>query len=65
MSDKKKRISSGALIDYELYRKLKIRAATDDIPIGKALDEAIEFYLQNKRRGPDDNGNQEGIKDAD
>ena len=54
MSGKKKRISSGALIDSELYRKLKIRAATDDIPIGKALDEAIEFYLQNKRRWPDD-----------
>jgi hypothetical protein len=52
MSDR--RIHTGSTIDSELYRKLKIRAVTDNISIGKALDEAIEFYLQNKRRWPDD-----------
>ena len=58
MSDRK-RVNTGATIDKELYQKLKIKSVKLEKGIGELLDEAIEFYLQNKRQWPDDNENEE------
>jgi hypothetical protein len=51
---KPKRINSGALIDPILYHKLQIAAAEDKKKVGHAMDEAIELYLQNRRKWPDE-----------
>jgi hypothetical protein len=57
MSDKqtkKKRIQIGAQIDPVLYRKLQIAAAEDGERPGRMLDKAIKFFLDNRRKWPDD-----------
>ena len=61
MSDRK-RVNTGAMIDKELYQKLKIRAVKLEKGIGELLDEAIKNYLTGSI-WPDND--QEGIKDAD
>jgi hypothetical protein len=68
MSDKKdksKRTQVGAQVDSELYKKLQIEAVKAGMRPGKMLDKAIKFFLDNQRKWPDDNDNEEGIKDAD
>ncbi len=63
MSDKKiqkKRIQIGAQIDPVLYRKLQIAAAEDGERPGRMLDKAIKFFLDNRRKWPDDNENEKG-----
>ena len=53
MSDRK-RVNTGATIDKELYQKLKIKSVKLEKGIGELLDEAIELYLQNRRKWPDE-----------
>ena len=49
MTDSKKQV--GARIASELYKSLKILAATTDQSIGTLLEEAIEDLLRKHRKG--------------
>lgn len=49
MTDSKKQV--GARIALELYRSLKILAATTDQSVGALLEEAIEDLLRKHRKG--------------
>lgn len=50
IKDKSKRVQVGSWIDRQLWQRLKAQAAIEDRGAGYVLDDAIELYLQSKKK---------------